>query len=167
MLQEIYRVLNEKQKSGELARLQKEAVERGKHSIENPKAVQGLSRVEKARFFYWDPTVRVPKTISDPNGNVIAEAGKTVNPLDYVNLPQNMLFFDGSDPAQVASWRTCLNHQLETAKASPRITDTRTSTCSKLGYRLPILASPQPFPLRTWCAGWDRKRALPAASMSC
>ncbi|WP_299157432.1 type-F conjugative transfer system protein TraW [Accumulibacter sp.] len=110
MLQEIYRVLNEKQKSGELARLQKEAVERGKHSIENPKAVQGLSRVEKARFFYWDPTVRVPKTISDPNGNVIAEAGKTVNPLDYVNLPQNMLFFDGSDPAQVAKAKALMKH---------------------------------------------------------
>ncbi|WP_172600131.1 type-F conjugative transfer system protein TraW [Sulfuricystis multivorans] len=101
MLQEIYRVLKEKQRSGELARLQKEAVDRAKRSIENPKPVKGLSRVEKARVFYWDPTVRVPKTITDPNGNVIAEAGKTINPLDYVTLPKNLLFFDGTDPAQV------------------------------------------------------------------
>lgn len=110
MLQEIYRVLNEKQKSGEMAKLQQEAVERGKRSIENPRAVQGLRRVEKARVFYWDPTVRVPKTITDPNGNVIAEAGKTVNPLDYVNLPQNMLFFDGSDHAQVAMAKSLMKH---------------------------------------------------------
>ena len=110
MLQEIYRVLNEKQKSGELARLQKEAVERGKHSIENPKSVQGLSRAERARSFYWDPTVRVLKTITDPNGNVIAEAGKSINPLDFVNLPQNMLFFDGADRAQVAKAKVLMLH---------------------------------------------------------
>ncbi|MDY0041147.1 MAG: type-F conjugative transfer system protein TraW [Desulforhabdus sp.] len=110
MLQEIYRVLNEKQKSGEMARLQKEAVDRAKHSIENPKAVKGLARVEKARVFYWDPTVRVPKTITDPNGNVIAEAGKTINPLDYVNLPKNMLFFDGTDPAQVKKAESLMQH---------------------------------------------------------
>jgi conjugal transfer pilus assembly protein TraW len=101
MLQEIYRTLTEKEKSGELARLQNEAIERSKHTIENPKPVDGLSRVEQARVFYFDPTIRVPKTILDPNGNVIAEAGKTVNPFDYVNLSKHLLFFDGSDPSQV------------------------------------------------------------------
>ena len=101
MLQEIYRVLKEKEKTGELARLQQEAIDRSKKSIENPRPVTGLERVEKARHFYWDPTVRVPKTVLDPEGNVIAEAGKTVNPLDYVNLSKHLLFFDGRDPAQV------------------------------------------------------------------
>jgi conjugal transfer pilus assembly protein TraW len=101
MLQEIYRVLNEKEKSGELARLQNEAIERSKHSIENPKPVVGLTKVEHPRVFYWDPTIRAPKTIRDPNGNVIVEAGKTVNPLDYVNMSSHLLFFDGTDAAQV------------------------------------------------------------------
>ena len=110
MLQEIYRVLKEKERSGELARLQKEAIERGKYSIENPKPVQGLARVEKARFFYYDPTVRVPKTIRDPLGNVIAEAGKEINPLDYVNLSKHMLFFDGTDQAQVAKAVALIKH---------------------------------------------------------
>lgn len=117
MLQEIYRVLKEKQKTGELARLQQQAVERGKHSIENPKPVKGLARVEKARFFYWDPTIKVPKTIKDPEGNVIAEAGKTVNPLDYVNLPQHLLFFDGSDPAQVSKASAVIKHYNGLVKA--------------------------------------------------
>lgn len=110
MLQEIHRVLIEKQKSGEIARLQKEAVDRAKVSIENPKPVKGITRVEKSRVFYWDPTVTVPKTITDPNGNIIAHAGKKVNPLDYVNLPQNMLFFDGSDPAQVLKAKALIQH---------------------------------------------------------
>lgn len=110
MLQEIYRVLKEKEKSGEIARLQKEAVERGKHSIENPKPVDGLARVEKKRHFYWDPTVLVPKTIRDPDGNIIAEAGKTVNPLDYVNLSRHLLFFDGRDPLQVQKAKAVIKH---------------------------------------------------------
>ena len=100
MLQEIYRVLREKEKSGDLARLQNDAIARSKRSIENPRPVEGLGRVEKARHFYWDPTVRVQQTIRDPLGNVIAEAGQTVNPLDYVSLSRHLLFFDGRDPAQ-------------------------------------------------------------------
>lgn len=101
MLQEIYRVLQEKERTGETARLQKEAIERSKKSVETPRPVEGLAKVEKARFFFWDPTVRVSKTIHDPQGNVIAEAGKTINPLDFVSLSKHLLFIDGDDPAQV------------------------------------------------------------------
>ena len=110
MLEEIYRVLNEKEKSGFTAKVQKEAIERSKRSIENPRAVKGLARVEKARHFYWDPTIRVPKTIRDPEGNVIAEEGKTVNPLDYVSLSKHLLFFDGRDPAQVIKAIAIVKH---------------------------------------------------------
>lgn len=42
LLKEIERVLKEKEKSGELAKLQKEALERSKHSAMNPKAVEEL-----------------------------------------------------------------------------------------------------------------------------
>lgn len=110
MLQEIYRVLNEKEKSGETARLQKEAIERSKKSIENPPLVSGLKKVEKARHFYWDPTVTVAKTIHDPQGNVIAEAGQKVNPLDYVPMTRHLLFFDGRDPTQVAKAVALIKH---------------------------------------------------------
>lgn len=110
MLEEIYRVLNEKEKSGFTAKVQKEAIERSKRSIENPRPVDGLLRVEKARFFYWDPTIRVPRTIRDPEGNIIAEEGKTVNPLDYVSLSKHLLFFDGRDSAQVVKANAIVKH---------------------------------------------------------
>lgn len=110
MLQEIYRLLKEKEKSGEIARLQKEAVARSKHSIENPKPVQGLAQVDKPRTFYFDPTVRALQTIRDPDGNVIVAAGTSVNPLDYVSLPKHLLFFDGSSPRQVAKAQTIVSH---------------------------------------------------------
>ena len=49
MLEEIYRVLNEKEKSGFTAKVQKEAIERSKRSIENPRAVEGLARRDPAQ----------------------------------------------------------------------------------------------------------------------
>lgn len=101
MLEEIYRVLKEKEKSGELAKLQEEAVERSKRSIETPKPVEGLEKVKKANHFYWDPSVTAPQTIKDPEGRTIVEAGTVVNPLDYVNMSKHLLFIDGNDPDQV------------------------------------------------------------------
>ena len=117
MLQEIYRVLKENEKSGELAKLQEEAIERSKRSIENPKPVKGLRKVEKARHFYWDPTIRVPKTIRDNEGNVIAEAGKTINPLDYVTMSKHLIFFDGNDNSQVKITKELMQKYNGTAKA--------------------------------------------------
>lgn len=110
MLQEIERVLRAKEKSGELARLQKEAVERSKRSVENPTPVTGLSRVEHRRTFYWDPTFYAPKTVRDTDGNLIVAAGTPVNPLDYVTLSKHMLFFDGRDALQVAKAIALIKH---------------------------------------------------------
>ena len=110
MLEEIHRVLKEKQKSGELARLQKEGIARSKRSIENPKPVEGLLRAERNRTFYYDPSFRVPETIKDADGRVVAEAGKVVNPLDYVSMTTYMIFVDGADPKQMAKADALFDH---------------------------------------------------------
>ena len=102
MLQEIMRVLREKEKSGELAKMQKEAIERSKRSAEEPKPVEGVTRTTRARTFYWDPSVTAPKTITDPQGRVVVTAGTRMNPLDHVSLSNHLLFFDGRDREQVA-----------------------------------------------------------------
>lgn len=101
MLVEIEKTLIAKQKSGELAKLEKEAIERSKRSIERPKAVPGLQQAKSNRTFYYDPTVTVTRRITDPQGRVIANAGDKYNPLDQVSLPQNMLFVDGDDKRQI------------------------------------------------------------------
>ncbi len=102
MLQEIQKMLLEKERTGELAKLQKEGIERSKNSAENPKPVEGVARTTKARVFYWDPSVVAQKTITDPQGRVVVESGKRMNPLDYVSLSNHLLFFDGRDREQVA-----------------------------------------------------------------
>jgi conjugal transfer pilus assembly protein TraW len=101
MLKEIQGVLREKEKSGELTRLKKEAIARSKESVENPPPVQGLVRTQVARTYFFDPSYRLSQTLSGPNGEVIARAGDTINPLDYVSLSTHLLFFDGRDAAQV------------------------------------------------------------------
>lgn len=102
MLEEIQKTLLAKQKSGELAKLEKEAIERSKRSIERPKQVSGLQLAKTNRTFYYDPTVTVTRRITDPQGRVIANAGDKFNPLDQVSLPQNMLFVNGDDKRQVS-----------------------------------------------------------------
>ncbi|HDR9174377.1 hypothetical protein VI03_25160 [Burkholderia vietnamiensis] len=93
--------LKEKQRNGELARLEKEAIARSKNTIVNPKGVD----VPKATVPYsytYDPTYTVPQNVVTPDGKVLATEGQRFNPLDVVNMSSWMIFFDGDDPAQVA-----------------------------------------------------------------
>lgn len=101
LLKEIEQTLKEKERTGELARLQREAIERSRRSIENPKPVDGLARTKSPRTFYFDPTVIANRRITTPDGKVLVEAGQAFNPLDQVSLSQWLIFFDARDPAQV------------------------------------------------------------------
>lgn len=101
MLKEIERNLREKEKSGELAKLQQEAIRRSEQSVKNPKPVVGLRRTQDPRTYYFDPTVVANRRISTPDGKVIVEPGQRFNPLDQLSLPQWLIFFDARDAAQV------------------------------------------------------------------
>jgi conjugal transfer pilus assembly protein TraW len=56
--------------------------------MDRPPRVDGLSRTEHSRVFFFDPTV----TLSD---------NQTVNPLDMVSLKQPLIFYDADDRNQV------------------------------------------------------------------
>jgi conjugal transfer pilus assembly protein TraW len=101
MLEAIQGKLKSMEKNGRLAQLQKEAIERSKQSMERPDAVKGVVKTHQTRTFYFDPSWRVPRDITAPDGQVIAHAGDRVNPLDYVPLSNHLLFFDQGDPKQV------------------------------------------------------------------
>ena len=102
LLKEIEAMLKRKEASGELARLQKEAIERSLRSFENPAPVEGLARTTKSRTYYLDPSFTATADIVAPDGKQVVKAGTTVNPLDYVGMPVHLLFFDARDPRQVA-----------------------------------------------------------------
>jgi len=92
--------LQEKQASGELARIQAEFAARSRRAIESPAPVAGLVRTRTPRSFLFDPTVAAPEAIRDHEGRVLVAAGTRVNPLDYVGLSQPLIFFDARDRAQ-------------------------------------------------------------------
>jgi conjugal transfer pilus assembly protein TraW len=97
----ILRVLREKQASGELKQLQKEAVARSMASAKNPKPVAGITSAKERRLVAIDASVTYPDDIKDPMGNVIVKAGTKVNPLEIMPLTRVLVFFDGKDTEQV------------------------------------------------------------------
>jgi conjugal transfer pilus assembly protein TraW len=101
LIKEIERTLKEKEKTGELARLQKEAIGRSQHSAINPSPVQGVMRTRIPRSFYFDPTVVANRRIMTPDGKVIVEAGQKFNPLDQISMSRRLIFFDARDPLQI------------------------------------------------------------------
>lgn len=101
MLKEIERNLREKEKSGELAKLQQEAIRRSEQAALNPKPVEGLRRTREPRSYYFDPSIVANRRITTPDGKVIVEAGQRLNPLDQMSMSQWLIFFDARDPAQV------------------------------------------------------------------
>jgi conjugal transfer pilus assembly protein TraW len=92
--------LQEKQASGELARIQREFEASARLTLESPAPVSGLTRTRTPRSFLFDPTVTAPDTVRDPEGKVLVAAGTRVNPLDYVGLSQPLIFFDARDREQ-------------------------------------------------------------------
>ncbi len=90
------------EKSGELARHNKELQKKTKEAVERPKPVEGIVRTTKSRVFYYDPTYVVPEDIKDHTGTVFAKKGTRINPLETVSLSSSLLFFDGDDAEQKA-----------------------------------------------------------------
>ncbi len=102
LLQEIQRNLQDKERSGDLARLQREAVARSERSMRNPKPAHGVVRTGTPRTFYFDPTVVASKPIVGPGGEILVLPGQRFNPLDQVAMRQQLVFFDARDAGQVA-----------------------------------------------------------------
>jgi len=100
LLELIQSRLQQKQKSGELARIERDFRDRSRQSIESPQPVAGLVRTRSPRSFLFDPSVSVPETLRDHEGKVMVAAGTRVNPLDFVSLSNHLIFFDARDSAQ-------------------------------------------------------------------
>lgn len=100
MLETIEQRLTALEESGELARIEDDAKARYQAYVERPEGVR-LPRATQNRTYYADPSLIVPYDIKDHEGRIIHSAGTTVNPLDYMTLSKQLLFFDGDDPVQV------------------------------------------------------------------
>ena len=105
LLQMIEQRLREKERSGELRRLEAEARERGIATVKNPPPVTGLRATDTVRTFYVDPSFTLDRNILGPQGELLFAAGTRKNPLEVVSLSRHLLFFDARDPRQVGRAR--------------------------------------------------------------
>lgn len=109
LLASIETKLRAKERSGELAAIQAQAKKRAIRSIEEPQPVASLGKAQKARTYYFDPSVVVPYPITDDAGRALVAAGTRVNPLDTVTLSKRLLFFDARDPQQVRTAKALID----------------------------------------------------------
>ena len=101
LLDFIRKRLQEKERNGELKKLEEQARARGIGAVNHPKPVAGIKSAETARTFYFDPTFTLDRNILDDKGNLMFPAGTRKNPLEVVALSKHLLFFDARDKRQV------------------------------------------------------------------
>ena len=101
LLVSIHNKLQEAKANGKMAEVEEQMKKRFIAHANRPKGIT-LPRAQKHRFRYYDPSIVLSQDIIDHRGKVLWPAGTTVNPLEYVTLSQQWLFFDGDDPEQTA-----------------------------------------------------------------
>ena len=107
-LQMIEQRLREKERSGELARIEQDARARGTEAVRSPPPVAGVQTTAKPRSFYYDPSYTLDRNILGAHGELLFAAGTKANPLDVVSLSRHLLFFDARDGRQVRQARELL-----------------------------------------------------------
>ena len=90
------------ERSGEFARLESEARERARRSLEEPEPVPGIVAAKVGRTRLFDPSIVVQEDILGPHGAVIAAAGTRIDPFEHAPLTRDVLFVDGRREAEVA-----------------------------------------------------------------
>ena len=102
LLTEIEEKLEAMIASGELARMNRAALERARERVEAPERVSGVvpARVLRTRLF--DPSVALEEDVRAADGTLIAAKGTRFNPLDRHPLTRDLIFIDGTRPVEVA-----------------------------------------------------------------
>lgn len=100
LLQVIQHKLEMMRDSGQLATLQHTMTQNLRQTVNEPTAVQNLKTATQRRQRLFDPSIILTKTFYAPNGEVIAKAGQSINPLDTVSLTKPLIFFDARSYVQ-------------------------------------------------------------------
>ncbi len=102
LLEQIEARLLEMERSGALTRLEEEARERARRTLEEPAPVPGIAPAREERSRLFDPAITVARDIRTADGVLITAAGTRVNPLERTTLARDLLFVDGRREAEIA-----------------------------------------------------------------
>ncbi|NBW75742.1 MAG: type-F conjugative transfer system protein TraW [Sphingomonadaceae bacterium] len=87
--------------NGGIARLQEQMRDQAVASVRRPKPVDGLSAAISRREWLHDPSAVADADVRDQKGNLVVAAGTRVNPLDFVELRQELVFVNGDRKAEL------------------------------------------------------------------
>lgn len=104
-LDTILNKLKEKERSGELKKIQDAAIKRSVKTAKNPAPVDGLVTVKERKERLIDPTVTYNQAVKTEEGAIVVPAGAKINPLLVTSLSKKLVFFDGRDKAQTEAVR--------------------------------------------------------------
>ena len=90
------------ERSGELARLEREARADARARLEAPTPVPGIAPATEERSRLIDLSITVARDIRTPDGALVAAVGTRVNPLERMTLTRDLLFLDGRREAEIA-----------------------------------------------------------------
>ena len=90
------------ERSGDLARLEREARADARARLEEPDPVPGIVPATEERSRLIDPSITVVRDIRTPDGVLVAAAGTRVNPLERMTLTRDLLFVDGRRASEIA-----------------------------------------------------------------
>jgi conjugal transfer pilus assembly protein TraW len=102
LLRVIEAKLKAMQATGQVDAMNQRLTDRTRAKVNRPDPVTGIALTTRPRSWLYDPSVVIDHDIRDHKGQLIAAAGKRVNPLDYVVIRTPLVFIDGDDAAQVA-----------------------------------------------------------------
>ena len=89
--------------NGEWQKLMSQRLTEVQHYAERPTPVEGVSVSTQTRSWFYEPSLVMPKNVSDPSGHVLIPAGTQINPLDKIQLRNALIFYDG-DNADQTDW---------------------------------------------------------------
>ena len=101
LLVEIEARLAALERSGELARFEREALARARLRMEAPDPVAGIAPARVWRTRLVDPGIVLDRELRAADGTVIAARGTRIDPLGLAPLTRDLLFIDGRRAAEV------------------------------------------------------------------
>lgn len=87
--------------TGGIEALQRQMQQQAVASVRRPKPVSGIGPTISRREWLFDPSMVVEDDIRDQKGNLIAARGQRVNPLQFVEMRQALVFVNGDSPLEV------------------------------------------------------------------
>jgi conjugal transfer pilus assembly protein TraW len=101
MILEIKLKLENLKTSGQIDKMNEQFKNKAMDYVNRPTPLKNIKHTIVAREWLFDPAVLVKDDLKDQSGKIFHKAGSRVNPLDYINLTNVLIFIDGDSKEHI------------------------------------------------------------------